>query len=251
MSQTGYLQKALGEPEDPLEVVVDVEDVLYMPKPGVANLAEQYVEAETGKNPHIGSEDFDSWNGTPTVAEKMGQALDWDEYGETFFSGEEKDGSCWPGFHEASDIVWTGEEPYEWVSTDDVRSPREVPGAKEGLNYLSRSEDIDLTIATSRTDRFSRLDVEEAITERLMQDFGEYISRDDIVFTPDKLGLDADVYADDSPNRAEKIWERRENGESMAVLVPETPQNNHADLPHVDGFGEAVDEIKGFLEGSS
>lgn len=244
-----YLQEELGERES-LDVIVDVEDVLYEVKPGVADVVNQCVQYYEGENPELDTGSFDSWDGVSSAAEVIGDALGWrkKEYSENFFEGAEK----WPGFHEASDIVWTGETgDYEWL--ENVKSPRPVENAAEDLSRLWHIEGVTPHIVTSRGNWFSDYDVEKGLEEKLYEDLTEEsLGRDDIrrslSFSRDKISGEPvpDVVIDDSPARAAKIQQKTK----MAALVPETPQNISENVEHkVDSFGTSVDALAHYVEG--
>jgi hypothetical protein len=138
------------------------------------------------------------------------------------------DGNGWPGFHEAVDMIWTGELPYHIQLME--------PDAPENFRKLRGLEGVrEVVIGTSRGNFFSDYDVESAVETRLEQDFG--VENSEVLFLEDKSG-NADIYVDDNPE-----MDLREDEQQIAIR---TLYNDHLpDENLVESFSNAVEVVDG------
>jgi hypothetical protein len=207
--------------------MVDVEKTLYDNQEPFLDYLNDFLRQKKKtftEEDRFQASDIEGW-GFEGVYEDFADLQGWEnDEQKRFMDGYEE----WPGFHEAIDMIWTGELDYEIPVMEE--------GLKDELTRLEGLEAVDeFVIGTSRGNFFSDYDVESAVEQRLEEDFG--IQRGRVLFLLGKSGS-ADIYIDDNPEM--------DLGPDERQLAIRAEYNDH--LPGenlVDSFSEAVDRFSG------
>ena len=208
-------------------VMVDVEKTLYDNQQPFLDYLNDFLRQKKKiftEEERFQASDIEGW-GFEGVYKDFVDIQGWeDEEQQRFMEGYGQ----WPGFHEAVDMVWTGELDYE--------IPQMEEGLEEELQRLEGLEAVDeVVIGTSRGNFFSDYDVESAVEQRLEEDFGIQSGR--VLFLQGKSG-NADIYIDDNPEM--------DLGPDERQLAIRTEYNDHLSGENlVDSFSEAVDRLSG------
>lgn len=242
-----YAIERIGDIES-YNIAIDIEDATHSLKPAVAKAAVEYAWSR-GERLELTEEDFDEWE-EPTAAEKFADALGWEtDIYDRFMNGHPGEG--WPGFHEVSDLVWTGKTPYDWMQSDYRVEPKQdkdyLRQQLDRLESLGHVESVEFL--TSRGNFFSEHDVESAVRQKVSRDLD--IGEDIINFhnphedgpktsreEPGWDGIYDDNYTLETQNNLD---------DNQAQFMPSASHNAdvHGQVPFsVSGFGDFVDVVE-------
>lgn len=238
-----HAEKEVGDLES-YNVLVDIEDNTHYLKHSIAEAANDFIQySDPESQVEVHENDFSDWE-NPRAAYKLAETTEWsrDEAAEAFMLGKDE----WPGFHEVSDLIWTGNtEKYDWMS-DSYEIELSDGNVREKFHQLLEMGHVDnVEIVTSRGNFYSDYDVESAILERTSSDLDvseEMVFFHDSTEAPKTRRDDPkpNVLIDDNHTMYQEGLEK-----DQVQLAVEAPHNQDEGLPGLVGsFGEAVDIVE-------